>query len=108
MIDIAHAEEAGAAGEHVGVVFVPADAGAGAERIGEAIDDAARGQRGLKATDDERRAVLLGEQHRLLRGELVAAAVGQVVHVARGGVRVQPFAHVAFVRSRLRARVPPR
>ena len=47
------------------MMFVPADAGAGLEGVREAVDDAASGQRGLKAPDDERRTFLLGEQHRL-------------------------------------------
>ena len=94
--EIRRAEEPLDAVEERVVVLVPADALAGAERLGELVDDPAGGDRGLERADEERRAVLVGERHRLLGRQRVQARFGVVGDVARRGLRVQPLADVAL------------
>ncbi len=94
--EVGRAEEPLDAVEHAVIVLVPADALAGAERLGEPVDDPAGRDRGLEGADDEGRAVLVGEGHRLLGRQRVAARLGVVGHIARGGLRVQPLADVAL------------
>ena len=93
---IAGAEEAFDAVKQGVVVLVPADAVAAHEGLGEPVGDAPRCQRGLEGTDEEGRAVRVGKRHRLLGRQGVMAAVGQVAHVAGGGLSVEPLAHVAL------------
>ena len=74
---IRRAEEPLDAMEERVIVLVPADALAGAERLGELVHDPAGGDRGLERADDEGRAVLLGERQRLLGRHRVAARFGR-------------------------------
>ena len=77
--EVAGAVEPAATMEHAVIVLVPADARARLERLGEAIDDAARGERDLEAADDERGTVFVREHHGLLGREAVLAGLRQVV-----------------------------
>ena len=91
---VAGPEEPLAAFEQRVVVLVPADAGPAAERLGDLRLVAHGGRHQLEGAGEERRAVLVGERDRVLGGQRVAAVL--VGHVAAGGLRAQPLAHVAL------------
>ena len=93
---VAGAEEPLAALVDVVVVLVPAEPVALTSRLGDAlrVDDGA--ERDLEEPRQVGGAVLVGERHRLLGREAVAALVGVVVHVAAGRLGVQPLPYVAL------------
>jgi hypothetical protein len=77
-------------------VVVPADPLAALRRLGDPRRVEHRAERELEEAGQVRRARLVGECVRLLRGQRVAAAVGLVLDVAARGLRVQPLADVAL------------
>ena len=79
------------------VMLVPTDAFAGTEALREPLRHSPGEHRRLERADDEGRAVLLREQQRLLGCHRVTARLRVVAHVARGRLRVAPFADVALV-----------
>jgi len=89
-------EEPQHAGEQPVVVLVPADPGAGAERVREPGMVGVARRDDLERAAQEDRAVLVGDHHGLLGRKLVGA-VGRVVgHVAAGGLVAEPLADVPF------------
>jgi hypothetical protein len=86
-------------GEQPRVVGVPADPGAGAERVDDQVVVGVAGGDGLERAGQEDRAVLVGEDHGVLGGQVVGAVGRVVADVATGGLVGEPFAHVALGRA---------
>ena len=80
---VAGAEEPLAALVHVVVVVVPADAGAGPGRLGDPRRVVHGAERDLEEAGQVGGARLVGQRHRLLGRQGVAAAVGVVVDDSR-------------------------
>ncbi len=93
---VAGAEEALATVVDVVDVLVPADALAGAGRVGDARRVQHGADRELEEAGQVRRAVGVGERDGLLGRQRVAAAVGVIGDVAAGRLHVQPLADVAL------------
>ena len=93
---VAGAEEPQHAGEQPVIVLVPADPGAGAERVHEPAVVGVAGRDDLERAGQEDRAVLGGDHHGLL-GRQLEGAVGRVVgHVAAGRLVAEPLTDVPF------------
>ena len=90
---VAGPEEPLGALEQVLVVLVPAHAGAGPERLGQAVGGTHAGRLELEAADDVGRAVLVGEARHLLRRQ-PEAVLAAGLDVARGRHREQPLGDV--------------
>ncbi len=95
---IAGAEEALAPDVDVGVVLVPAVAGPAPRGLQDLRGVVHRPERDLEEAGQERRAVLVGQRHRLLGRQRVRARARVVRHVAAGGLRVQPLPDVGLAR----------
>jgi hypothetical protein len=88
-------EEALAAREHLVVVFVPADARAAAERLGDLVLRPQRAERELERAGCEDRPVRVGQREGLFGGERVGLGLRVVFHVAPGRLAAEPFVDVA-------------
>ena len=104
--DVAGPEELLAAGEDVLVLLVPAQAGAGAERLGDPRlgPQRAEGQHERAGRVDA--AVRVGQHERLLLGHRVGVVGRVVLDVAARGLAAQPFGDVT--RAGLGVRWPAR
>ena len=69
---VARAEEPLTADVHVGVVLMPAVAGAAARGIDDVLGVVHRAERDLEEAGQERRAVRIGHRERVLGGKRVA------------------------------------
>jgi hypothetical protein len=78
---------------------VPADAGAGADRVGDPRRVQHRPDRDLEEPRQVRRAVLIGERHRLLWRQAVPVLGRVVLDIPARGLRVEPLAHVTLARA---------
>ena len=93
---VAGAEQPQRAGKQPVVVLVPADPGAGADRVREPAVVGVAGRDDLERAAQEDRAVLVGEHHGLL-GRQLEGAVGRIVgHVAAGRLVAEPLTDVPF------------
>jgi hypothetical protein len=93
---VAGPEEPHHAGEQPVVVFLPADPGAGAERVREQAVVGVAGGDGLVGAGQEDRAVLVRDHHGLLRGQLEGLIGRMVDDVAAGHLVAEPLADVSF------------
>ena len=94
---VAGPEEPLAAVVDVVVVLVPADSGAAACGVGDPRRIEHRAERDLEEPGQVGRAVVVGQRDGLLGREAVAGFRWVVLHVAAGGLGVEPLAHVALV-----------
>jgi hypothetical protein len=93
---VAGTEEPHDPGEEPVVVGVPADSCAGAEGVDEHVVIGVAGSDGLERAGEEDRAILVGNDHGVLGGQLVGARGRVVDDVPAGGLIGEPFAHVAL------------
>ena len=93
---VARAEEPLATLVDVVDVVVPADTGAGPDHVGDARRVVQRPECDLEQARQVGGAGVVGQGHRLLRGQLVASGVGVVVDEVAGRLGVEPLADVAL------------
>ena len=103
--DVAGAEELLAAGEHVGVLLVPAQAAAGPEGLGDPRLGPQRAEREHERAGRVDAAVRVGQREGLLFGHRVAVGGRVVLDVAARGLAAQPFGDVARVGLRARGQL---
>ncbi len=96
MRGIAAAEEPLGAAKQAGIVLVPTDTLAGAERLGDLGLVADHRGDDLESAGHEGRAALLSEDHRLFGRQRIAPARRIVLGIAGGRLRRQPFADIAL------------
>ena len=89
-------EEALEADEQPGVVLVPAEALAAGVAVRQLVDGRPHRGEHLEAGGHEGRAVLVGQDQRVLGGQREGLRGRVVGHVAGGRLRGEPLAHVAL------------
>ena len=93
---IAGAEEPLGAAKEAGAVFMPADAAAGSERLGDLRLVLEHGREHIEAAGQEGGARLIGQDQGLLRRHEVRAGLRLVLDVPGRGLRGQPFADITL------------
>ena len=94
---VAGAEEPLASGEHVLVVLVPANAGAGTECLLDLVLRLQRSERELEGPGEEHRPLRVGQCERLLSGHRVRLGARVVLDVPARGLSAQPLVDVSRV-----------
>ena len=85
--------------EKVAVMFVPANALPGTERLGDLGFVRKHGSDDLEDAGQESRTGLIGEHKRLLLRQRKASCGGLVIYVAAGGLSAEPFSYVPLICS---------
>src|ERR1700690_394052 len=93
---VVRAEESFGPDEEAGIVFVPANSFAGLKSRSDFRNALDRRFHRLKKTGQENRAAFIGQCQRLLGRQCEAARGGIVADESAGGLRGEPFAHVAL------------